>query len=376
MFDVNSQDIRVILVDHSALARTIISDTLQSDPRIKVVDVSRDGSNIIEKIKLHKPDVIAVDAQIPDEGGMRCLREIMQNNPLPVIMMSKDHEHYERQKTRALDLGARDFINKPNNLLNFKDELIKKDFIKKIHRAKGLQYNHIKNIYPKSYQIEYNREINRSSINNNKHNNNLKIKNIFAIGTSTGGPKALQSVIPLIPKDMPATYLIVQHMPPVFTKLLAERLDSVSNISVREAEQNEVIKAGVAYIAPGGYHMLVDYDKRKGDVRIKLSKMSPIRGLRPAANMLFNSLAETGLTNLVGIIMTGMGTDGCEGLINMKLKNNAHIIAESEESCVIFGMPKAVINAGIADKIVPVTRITNEMINYVGVDSNGYESIH
>jgi len=376
VFDVNSQDIRVILVDHSALARTIISDTLQSDPRIKVVDVSRDGSNIIEKIKLHKPDVIAVDAQIPDEGGMRCLREIMQNNPLPVIMMSKDHEHYERQKTRALDLGARDFINKPNNLLNFKDELIKKDFIKKIHRAKGLQYNHIKNIYPKSYQIEYNREINRSSINNNKHNNNLKIKNIFAIGTSTGGPKALQSVIPLIPKDMPATYLIVQHMPPVFTKLLAERLDSVSNISVREAEQNEVIKAGVAYIAPGGYHMLVDYDKRKGDVRIKLSKMSPIRGLRPAANMLFNSLAETGLTNLVGIIMTGMGTDGCEGLINMKLKNNAHIIAESEESCVIFGMPKAVINAGIADKIVPVTRITNEMINYVGVDSNGYESIH
>ncbi len=372
----DNRDIRVLIVDHSALSRVMITDTLESDPRIKVVDVSRDGLDIIEKIKLHKPDVVTVDAEIPDKGGLECLKKIMTSSPLPVIMFSNLNERYESLKYEALSLGASDFISKPDNLLSLKNDLVKKDLIKKVHIAKSLKYNHSENVYHLPHHLDYNTQLNQKKFNHCLYNDKIKIKNIVAIGTSTGGPRALQSVIPFIPKDLPASYLIVQHMPPGFTKSLADRLNNLSDITVKEAEDNDILKAGVAYIAPGGYHMLVNRNRLSGELTIKLSDMPPVNRLRPSANVLFNSLAETDLDNLIGVIMTGMGYDGCEGLINMKQRNKAHIIAESEESCVIFGMPKAVINAGIADKVIPVAEITNEILNYVGVHRNGYESIH
>lgn len=193
------------------------------------------------------------------------------------------------------------------------------------------------------------------------------IKNIIAIGTSTGGPRALQEILPYIPKSLPASYIIVQHMPPGFTKSLAERLNNLSDIMVKEAVDRDILHPGVAYIAPGDYHILIEKIPGKNMYWIRLSSSPSVSGHRPSVNVMFNSISETNLNNVVGVIMTGMGNDGCEGMKNLKLKNKAYIIAQDEKSCVVYGMPKAVIEAGVADVVVPLEQIAKEIIKVVEV---------
>lgn len=188
-------------------------------------------------------------------------------------------------------------------------------------------------------------------------------KTIVAIGTSTGGPKALHEMLVQIPKDLSATYLIVQHMPAGFTKSLAERIDAAAQITVKEAEQGDRLKKGTAYIAPGGYHMIVENKDRPV---IKLTKQPPVKGHRPSVNTMLESLhIMDARQSIIGVIMTGMGSDGLEGLIALKEKGNIQIIAQDEESCVVYGMPRAVTEAGIADKIVPLSSIAHEIIRSV-----------
>ncbi len=189
-------------------------------------------------------------------------------------------------------------------------------------------------------------------------------KKIVAIGASTGGPKSLQEVIPKIPGDIPAAFLVVQHMPAGFTKSLAERLDSLSELTVKEAEDGEIIRAGYVYIAPGNYHMLVAKDD--GKLKIKLSDEPPIKGHRPSIDAMLNSLSDTGIEDVIAIIMTGMGTDGSEGIVNIKRKNNGFIIAQDEESCVIYGMPKAALETGVVDFVVPLNEIAGQITKIVG----------
>ncbi|HHX59603.1 MAG TPA: chemotaxis protein CheB [Epulopiscium sp.] len=188
-------------------------------------------------------------------------------------------------------------------------------------------------------------------------------KTIVAIGTSTGGPKALHELLLGLPKDLQATYLIVQHMPAGFTKSLAERIDASAEIAVKEAEDGEQLQQGTAYIAPGGYHMLVENNSRP---TIKLTKLPPVKGHRPSVNMMLGSLHLMNTKHkIIGVIMTGMGSDGLDGLMALKEKENIPIIAQNEASCVVYGMPRAVVEAGIANKIVPLNQIANEIIRYV-----------
>lgn len=188
-------------------------------------------------------------------------------------------------------------------------------------------------------------------------------KTIVAIGTSTGGPKALHELLLGIPKDLNATYLIVQHMPAGFTKSLADRINTSAKITVKEAEDGDRLQSGTAYIAPGGYHMIVENNHRP---TIKLTKLPPVKGHRPSVNMMLDSLHAMNLKQeILGVIMTGMGSDGLEGLMALKEKQNIPIIAQNEASCVVYGMPRAVVEAGIADKIVPLNQIANEIIRYV-----------
>ena len=193
--------------------------------------------------------------------------------------------------------------------------------------------------------------------------NNMTYKAIVAIGTSTGGPKALHELLLKIPKNLQATYLIVQHMPAGFTKSLAERIDGSADIAVKEAQDGEVLKQGTAYIAPGGYHMTVRNNDRP---TIKLTTLPPVKGHRPSFDMLLDSLhSMDARKKIIGVIMTGMGSDGLDGLSALKEKENIAIIAQNEETCVVYGMPRAVVEAGIANEIVPLNQIANEIIRYV-----------
>ncbi|MGE5328625.1 MAG: chemotaxis-specific protein-glutamate methyltransferase CheB [Deltaproteobacteria bacterium] len=381
MYNSSPENIKVLVIGQSYFTGQIIAKSLQSDSTLEVVDICRNNADIAKRINVCNPDVIAIDAQTQNTSEMEHIKKVLNNNFIPVVMLGKNEERYENIAKQDYRSAKTYFVNRQDDYLELISEPVKKELIKKVHMARNLKYNHIDN---NSISFDDKIDTSNNTLHCNKfgwkYRNNfskrLGIKNIIAIGTSTGGPKALLDVLPFIPKDLSAAYLIVQHMPVGFTASFAKRLDGLSEIRVKEAEDKDIVQAGTAYIAPGGYHMVVERNEYAGNLRIKLSDEPPKNSVRPSADILFNSLAKTDLDNLIGIVMTGMGCDGREGLINMKERNNAVIIAESEESCVVYGMPRAVINAGIADRIVPASQITNEIINYVGVDRNGYESVH
>ena len=190
---------------------------------------------------------------------------------------------------------------------------------------------------------------------------------IIAVGTSTGGPKALLEVLHNIPENIPAAFVIVQHMPAGFTKSLAIRLNSLCNIQVKEAEDEEVIKQGFAYIAPGSFHMRIRKTS-DGVLKIMLTKEAPVGGHRPAVDVMLDSIAETKYPDVIGVIMTGMGADGSKGIVNIKKSNNAIIISQDEDSCVVYGMPNSAAKTGVVDRVVPLKEIAEVIIKYVGVD--------
>ena len=192
-----------------------------------------------------------------------------------------------------------------------------------------------------------------------------KVNKIIAIGTSTGGPRALQSVIPLLPGNLDASIVVVQHMPAGFTKSLADRMNSMSELNVKEAENNDVLKPGWVYIAPGDYHLRVIQDR--SGYRINLGDDPPVTGHRPSVDDMMYSIGDLGTQNIIGVIMTGMGADGAKGLVNIKQVNKAHIIAQDEESCVVFGMPKSAIAEGVVDRVVSLNEISNEILKAMGV---------
>ena len=345
---------KVLVVDDSAFMRKVISDILKSDENILVMDTAKNGVEAIEKVKALKPDVVTLDVEMPEMDGLTCLKELMKQQYIPVIMLSSLTQEGADATIRALEYGAIDFITKPTNIFNIAGDEKKRELIEKVKIAKNStkikKYISINDI-----QVKPKRDIVKSS----------NIKYFVAIGTSTGGPKALQDVIPLIPGDVPAAFLVVQHMPPGFTKSLAERLNSMSEVTVKEAEDGETVQAGYVYIAPGDYHMLVE-KSGQNNLKIKLTQDPPVGGHRPAVNPMMESLSKTNYSNLIGVIMTGMGGDGSEGIKKLKNVNKGFIIAQDEKSCVVYGMPKVAVQTGSVDAVVPLKDITKEIMKIIG----------
>lgn len=344
---------RVLIVDDSAFMRKVLSDMLDNNELIEVVGTATDGRDALEKIKQLDPDVITLDVEMPVMDGITCLKQIMQQFPKPVIMLSSVTDYGAQLTIKALDEGAVDFIAKPKNIFDIKNDKKKNEIVEKVLVARNIKY--------KSVQRQLKTENISTVVNTNK-----VLRKIVAIGTSTGGPKALQSVIPFLPGDIPAAVLVVQHMPPGFTKSLAERLDSKSNLTVKEAEHGEKILAGHVYIAPGDSHMLVQLGGN-GELSISLDKSPPVGGHRPSVDVMLNSLSKTGLKNIMGVIMTGMGSDGSIGIKNLKNINDSFIIAQDEETSVVYGMPKMAVQTGTVDKIVSLDKISEEIIQFLGV---------
>lgn len=357
-----SKKIRVLVVDDSAFMRKIIGDILEKEKDIEVVDFARNGKEAIEKARLHQPDIITLDIEMPILSGLDALSGLMSIQPAPkVIMVSSLTTEGADATIKALERGALDFIAKPTrSLFTFDTDGLKEDLLRKV---RNLASTRIKSSYTSKFETV------KSPLTQAIKSQGVvagKLKYIIAIGTSTGGPRALQEVIPLFPKDIPAAILIVQHMPPGFTKSLADRLDSLSYINVKEAQSGDVLKPGCAYLAPGDFHMVLNR-LNSDEYKIELNKNPQVTGHRPSVNVMMDSVAGIVTNkNIIAVMMTGMGSDGSEGILKIK-KNGGKTIAQDEDTCVVYGMPKSAVAVGAVDKIVPLQEITREALKFMGV---------
>ncbi len=349
--------IKVLVVDDSAFMRKMISDIINSSPELEVIAKARNGTDAISKTKEMQPDVITMDIEMPEMDGLTALKYIMQENPVPVIMLSSLTSQGAEQTLRALQLGAVDFITKPSGQISLDIEQVSDDIIKKVKAVAGTKRK-LMNLYSSTETL-----IPRKStpVKIVKHDGILN--KLVLIGTSTGGPKALYQVIPGLPASIDAAVLVVQHMPAGFTRSLADRLDSLSEVRVKEAEHGEKVLPGCVYIAPGDYHMRINVQgkDRAQKLYIQLDKSAPRGGLRPAVDVLLESAAEKSWPQILCVIMTGMGCDGAAGIKKLK-ERGASIIAEDPSTCIVYGMPKAAVETGMVDRIVPLPDISEEIL--------------
>ncbi|HHY33863.1 MAG TPA: chemotaxis response regulator protein-glutamate methylesterase [Firmicutes bacterium] len=367
--------IRVLVVDDSAFTRKVVSDMLGSDPDITVVDIARDGKAAVEKARALQPDVITMDVEMPVMDGLAALRAIMSERPVPVVMLSALTQEGAATTIRALELGAVDFVAKPSHSMTVglgevRDQLVAK--VKLAARAKvhvprlarpGVDGTAGGGPRPSSgVPGEAASRGERGHLGQGARQGagpGEECDTVVVIGASTGGPSALNQVLPALPADLSAGVLIVQHMPPGFTKSLAARLAETSAIAVKEAESGDKLTDGVAFVAPGGYHMLLT-----ADGEVALSTDPPRNGVRPSVDATMESAARVYGDRLVGVVLTGMGRDGAAGMAAIKAAGG-RTIAEHESSCVIYGMPKAVVDQGLADLVVPLQEVAGAIVQMV-----------
>lgn len=345
--------VKVLIVDDSAFIRNTLKGMISSDPEIKVVGIARDGIEAVEKVASLKPDIVTLDVEMPRMDGIEALQRIMAQHPVPVLMVSSLTTDEAQVTLDALDLGAVDFIPKnledlSVNIVKIKEVLIEK--IKSIARKGFVPTPAVKSAKPLAMPKPTEYKSHRKT-------------GIIVIGSSTGGPKALQHIISKLPKEFPVPILIAQHMPPNFTAPFAERLNQISVVHVKEAEDREPLKKGIVYIAPGSGHMGV-LRKRITETLISISNNFAEYVYKPSVDALMLSVVEIYSGQVLGVILTGLGNDGERGMREVKNKGG-RTIAQNEQSCVVYGMPKSIIQAGLADKIVPLDKIAGEIINAV-----------
>ena len=355
-----SERIRVLVVDDSALMRKLIPAILARESSIEVVGTAMDGAFALKKIEELKPDVVTLDLEMPRMDGMETLRLIMRRAPLPVILFSTHSKEGGYATFKALAMGAVDFLAKPKDASSHLDE-IADQLIAKIKVAKRAVGRKL----PPAI-------IEETAAPKKATRAALPPRRVIAIGISTGGPNALQFVLSQIPADFQSAIVIVQHMPEGFTEMFAKRLDECCALEVHEARSGDLLLAGRVLICPGNRHMMVRRMPR-GDMVI-LSDGPPVNGHRPSADVLFHSVAqEFGLTT-VGILMTGMGDDGAEGLGAIKAAGGM-TIAQSEDTCVVSGMPRAAILKGYANKIVPLDGLSAYLIRNYGAERGATDKV-
>lgn len=378
--------IRVLIADDSAFMRMVLSDLFKKQADFEVIDTAKNGKEAVEKVVKLKPDLLTLDINMPIMDGLQALEVIMKDCPIPVVMCSSLTKEGADATIRALNLGAVDFINKTGGSVS-RIDTIEGEIIGKCRAAAGVRVNRLRAAIPKPikspppppevrrinlppYRTSHLPPLSKTPFYERskltlypvpREETHAAKNKLVVIGTSTGGPKALQTVIADLPKNLPCGVLLVQHMPPGFTKSLAERLDEISQISVKEAENRDMIEGGHVYIAPGNYHMTVVMGAKGRE--ILLNQDPPIGTLRPAADILFNSVASLG-KEIVSVILTGMGADGAAGMKAIK-GHGGYVIAEAEETCVVYGMPKAVIEQGLADEVRALPEIAGAIVNAV-----------
>lgn len=357
---------KVLIVDDSAFMRKVISDMVKSIGG-EVVGLAKDGAEAIKLVKELRPDVVTLDVEMPSINGLDALRTIMTECPTPVVMLSMLTREGANETMEALRIGAVDFISKPSSLSKMNSPEMLEELRIKIKAAASSKVSAL--VRKPSFQTSKSTGGEsealfpfRSPTSANKVSN--RFSKIVAIGISTGGPRALQEVIPALPGDFPAPILIVQHMPAGFTRTLAESLDAMSKLTVKEAKDGEPLNAGVVYISPGNKHLKIS--KQMNDYVVQLNDEDRVNGHRPSVDVLFDSLAELDSISVVAAVMTGMGSDGAQGAKNLK-DSGAFVLAQDEASSVVFGMPKSAIKLEATDVVVSLDRIAAEIKKAVEV---------
>jgi len=340
--------IRVLVVDDSVVVRKLLCDALASSPEVQPAGTASNGAIALAKIPQLNPDVVTLDIEMPGLNGIQTLTEIRKLYPkLPVIMFSTLTEQGAAITLEALSLGASDYVTKPSNSPSLARamEQVRRELLAKIICLGRRSVTGVAAMASAGRRKFVDRRI-----------------EILAIGTSTGGPNALAEVIPRLPKEFPIPTVIVQHMPPLFTRLLAERLNAQSKLPVREAEPGKPVGPGEVWIARGDYHMTVS--QRGTGVVLQLNQEAPENSCRPAVDVLFRSVARTYGANVLAVVMTGMGSDGARGAAHIR-EAGGEILVQDEPTSVVWGMPGAVVSSRLADKIYPLPEISGEIVKRV-----------
>lgn len=344
--------IKVLIIEDSFLMRKIIGETIMSDPELEVVGTAKDGGEGLEKVKSLSPDIVTLDINIPVIDGITVLERIMAERPTRVIMFSAYSRTGASSTIKALQLGAVDFIAKPFGEVSVGLDKLRDEIIAKIKTAMQIDLHK----YVKSQGGQ------APSVEAAPH---AAIKKLVVIGASTGGPKAVLDVMQNIAPDLPAVFLIVQHMPKGFTMSFAERIAWQSGVRAKEAEEGDILLPGRAYVAPAGSHMTVEKDRDQ--YRIRLNQDPPVNFVRPAVDVTMLSVAETFGRNIIAVVLTGMGKDGLEGVRKIK-SAGGRVIIQDEASSVVWGMPRAIFKAGLADEVLPVSKIPAAILKYINAN--------
>lgn len=372
---------KLLVVDDSAFMRKLISDFFVGNSKVEVVGTARNGKDAIMKIQKLKPNVVTMDIEMPELNGLDALNEIMLVCPVPVVMLSSTTQHGAENALTAIEYGAVDFVTKPSGTISLDLHKVQDELVRKVEQAALVPISKLKRPSGNKQQEpkliinnEKKESFNSSRITSptmptvvaKKERNDWSrtSKKIVLIGTSTGGPRALQAVITKIPKNIQAPILIVQHMPAGFTKSLATRLDQLSEIVVKEAEQGDILQNGVAYIAPGGYHLKLKKVGTSFGIVLDNHEL-PRSGHRPSVDVMFEDVSKFNEFDKIAVIMTGMGYDGSKGLKALKNAGNVMAIAESAETCIVYGMPKAAVETQLVDEIADVDEIAQTIMKYL-----------
>lgn len=381
----------ILVIDDSALMRRHISDIINSDNRFEVKDLATnglEGLDLIVKNRLHY-DAVILDINMPKMNGLELLLQLQKNHiQLTVIMVSTLTKEGAKETILALERGAFDFVTKPENYLDAKDVSFKNRLLDMLVVATNAK------VIPPTADNTLKAPVNKKPVASDQGirsedngdyvavNKRIQFKphkkmsgtkegkrKLIALACSTGGPKSLQSVIPKLPKNLDAPLVLVQHMPAGFTKSLAQRLDDISQVNVKEAADGDILKKGWVYVAPGGKQTKIV--KEGQSYRIAILDDPARDGLKPCANIMYESLIGSRYDEITCVVLTGMGADGTNGIGMLGENNNIHVISQNAETCVVYGMPKAIAEAGITDEVLPLEDIAQAITKNVGVLNDG-----
>lgn len=343
---------KVLIVDDSAYTRQTLKKILEEVSSLEVVGIASDGIDAMAKTLRLRPDIITLDFEMPEMDGFSFLRWLMKERPTPVIMVSSHAD--SKTVFKALELGAVDFIAKPTRRASVELQTIEKDLIRKIKGIKDIRLD----VLSRNLELLKSDEIvTTPEVRNKQH-----AIDVVAIGSSTGGPAALQIILTRLPSDFQSAILVSQHMPKGFTGPLAERLDRLSQLKIKEAEEGDQICKGTVYVCPGGVHLGISQKKQELVIALKEGKLTD--KYTPSVDYMMTSAAEHYGASAMGVILTGMGNDGRSGMLEIKTKGG-YTIAEAESSAVVFGMPGEAIKNGAVETVLPISEIPSAIIRVV-----------